>query len=862
MDHNKEQGEIPNGDEWLKTISDGPVSNIGSTAGASVQSAYIIPEMPDGKNGVKLGSGTITGFLGEGGMARVYKTWDEDLEIHRAVKVLLPTSKKEFADRFITEAKITARLDHPNIVKVFRVGKWNDYPFMEMEFIDGMSLEAMLEKRGSFPAYAVYAVGIFIARALQYAHILDYTLLGKRFRGLIHRDLKPANIMLRNNGRLKLMDFGIARPLSTGLHNTIAGNIVGTLPYLSPEQLNGEPVDHRTDIYAVGAILYELLCGIKAFPDERLTELFTRKTSGVYMPFGEIPVTVPKKLTEIVDRCLQVKKEDRYPDADTLHEALNTAYNQYADELPEKALKKYASHPDYMPLLTTSGKKRKNNVRWFRMPHLRFPFPSPRLPRFRLPEFSMPRLPGKQIVQLVKSIGRGVEGVSSAVSGFIMDTGKASLRILKTAGMLFTRIPKIAYGISGGIILVGLLAFYISQHKIGHIDENPATSDKPANSSAVTSVVDTVQPVVTVGRPEIVSPGNDETLRAETLKVVWTQITSADSYRVHFSCSGDFSDTVLLQAVPSDTSLAITGLEPGIYYCRVGTADKEGCISWGTSGSFNLAADIPELLTPLDGNAYNIGKITFQWENVLDAGSYRFMLSGDSTFEDTIFDSSGCTDTSITMVFQDFAGMTYFWRVRLEQEQEEECWSNVHSFSVEDFCSSALSALSKKKLVSMEKAIKKIPSTNPRKDVLTIRLAESYVETGNMNKAEAILNSTDLRDVLVDCLRSRILFKRKKYAAAMRLLDASTYSKTLFTSWQDSANVLYWRAVVTQKVYDIEKNKKIGRKAYHAWESVKRQYQSKPEHSRFYNASKNMYSLFYSENVFERPADSLKQLRK
>lgn len=849
MDQKKEHGEIHNSDEWLKTISDSPVSAIKNKSEASTQSAFIIPEIPDDINGVKLGSGTITGFLGEGGMARVYKTWDEDLEIHRAVKVLLPTSNKEIADRFITEAKITARLDHPNIVKVFRVGKWNDYPFMEMEFIDGMSLEAMLEKRNSFPVYAVYAVGIFIARALNYAHILDYTLLGKHYRGLIHRDLKPANIMLRNNGRLKLMDFGIARPLSTGLHNTIAGNIVGTLPYLSPEQLNGEPVDHRTDIYAVGAILYELLCGIKAFPDERLTELFTRKTGGVYKPFGEIPVSVPQNLTEIVDRCLQVKKEDRYPNAEALHEALNTAYSQYADELPEKALKKYVTHPDYTPVLTTSEKKRKNSIRSFKMP------------RLHLPEFSGPRLPIKQIVQLVKSIGGGVIRVSRAVSGFIMDTGKVSLRIIKAAGMLYTRIPKIAYGISGGIVLAGLLVFYISQHKIGHSDKNLATrNESVASSSPDISLVDTLQPVITAGRPEIVSPVNDETLRAETLKVVWNRISTADFYIMHLSRSGDFSDTVLMQAVPSDTFLAITALEPGIHYCRVGTAEKEGYISWGTPGSFNLAVEIPELLTPSDGKAYNIGEITFQWENVLNTGSYRFMLSTDSTFEHPVFDSSGCLDTSITMVFQDSAGMTYFWRVRLEQE--EECWSTVYSFSVEDFCISALSALRKKKLISVEKAIRKIPSTDPRKDALTIRLAERYVETGNVDKAEAILNSTDLRDVLVDCLRSRILFKRKKYSEALRILDASVYSKTLFTSWQDSSNVLYWRAVVAQKVYDIEKDRKIGRNAYHAWESVKKRYQSKPKHSRFYEASKNMYGLFFSENVYGISSDSLKQLKK
>jgi len=861
MDQEKNKGETPRGDDWLKTISDIPVSDYKNTTEVSIQSAYIIPELPDDKIGAKLGSGTITGFLGEGGMARVYKTWDEDLEIHRAVKVLLPTGKKEIADRFITEAKITARLDHPNIVKVFRVGKWNDFPFMEMEFIDGMSLEAMLEKRGSFPAYAVCATGIFIARALHYAHELDYTLLGKHYKGLIHRDLKPANIMLRNNGRVKLMDFGIARPLSTGLHNTMAGNIIGTLPYLSPEQLNSEPIDHRTDIYAVGAILYELLCGIKAFPDERLTELFNKKSDGIYKPLGEIPVSVPQNLTDIVDKCLQVKKENRYPDAEALYEVLNSVYRQYSDKQPEKALEQYIIHPDYTPGLTTSLKKRKNGFRWFRIPRIGFTLPHP--PRIRLPEFSWPRLPGRLFVKTVKSIGGSVHAILMSVTGFARNLLKIPPLILKKTGILFKRIPKIAYGISGGIILTGLLIFYIAHLKTGKSNDGLSIEDKSTDSSAaIVSVIDTIRPVVTIVRPKIISPVNDEPLRSETLTVVWNRMETADSYVLQLSDSDDFSDTLFLQSGISDTSFAIINLEPGIHYCRVGAANNEGKFFWSSQNSFTLAAGIPELYAPLNGMACSMGKIAFTWENVLDSGSYRFMVSRDSTFEDPKFDTSGCMDTSIIMKFRDSTAVNYFWRVRLEQEQKEECWSTVHSFSVEDFSLTALHALNKKRLVSAEEAIKNIPANDPRKDALTIRLAEKYVDAGNVDKAEAILNATSLRDVLVDCLKSRILFKRKKYAAALRILDASVYSKTLFTSWQDSSNVIYWRAIVVQKVYDSEKNKKIGKKAYHAWESVKKRYRSKPEHSRFYAASKNMYRLFFTENVFGIPSDSLKQLRK
>jgi serine/threonine protein kinase len=394
-------------DEWLKTLSDSPVSEIEKRSKAAFQSPYTIVPKPDGKTGETLGSGTIVSFLGEGGMARVYKIWNEAFEMHRSVKVLVPTGKKEVSDRFITEARITARLNHPNIVSVFGFGEWKGCPFIEMEFIDGVSLDDLLKSRGPFPAYVACAIGVFIAKALSYAHMLDFTLLGKQYRGVIHRDLKPGNIMLHNDGRLKLMDFGIARPISTGLH-TMVGNIVGTLPYLSPEQLNHENIDQRTDIYAVGAILYELLCGVKAFPDESLTDLVNKKASGTYIHFGDFPVSVPAKLTEIVDTCLQVKKEDRYPNADALAEALNIAYEQCTCERPESALKGFLDDPHHAPILEIHPKKGKKGIRLprpqlprFQLPSLsRLHFPRIRLPRPHFPRIQLPRFPRIRLPRL------------------------------------------------------------------------------------------------------------------------------------------------------------------------------------------------------------------------------------------------------------------------------------------------------------------------------------------------------------------------------------------------------------------------------------------------------------------------------
>ena len=168
--------------------------------------------LPGDHEQAELGSGKIECILGTGGMARVYKIWNEELEVHRAVKILLPNSRKELIKRFETEVKITAKLHHPNIIEIYSVGKWNGLPYIEMEIVDGMTLETLISRYGKLPPEVCCGIGIQVADALTYAHNQEFFLYGKTYKGVIHRDLKPANIMITNNGVLKLMDFGIGRP--------------------------------------------------------------------------------------------------------------------------------------------------------------------------------------------------------------------------------------------------------------------------------------------------------------------------------------------------------------------------------------------------------------------------------------------------------------------------------------------------------------------------------------------------------------------------------------------------------------------------------------------------------------------------
>jgi serine/threonine-protein kinase len=194
--------------------------------------------LPDGTLPLPLGSGSIAGLLGTGGMSNVYKIWTPQMETYRAVKLMKPPLSLESRHRFQTEIRIMAALSHPNIVEIHGVGEWNTLSYIEMEMIDGFTLAGIIAKKGALPIPVCTAIGLLVARALCYAHDREYVLYGKSYRGIIHRDLKPSNIMVANDGRVKLMDFGIARPVDASLM-TVDGAIMGTVQYLAPEQIEG-----------------------------------------------------------------------------------------------------------------------------------------------------------------------------------------------------------------------------------------------------------------------------------------------------------------------------------------------------------------------------------------------------------------------------------------------------------------------------------------------------------------------------------------------------------------------------------------------------------------------------------------------
>ncbi len=229
--------------------------------------------------------------LGRGGMASVYLAHDEELGRSVAVKVLPPhlAADDVFRARFVREARLAGRLSHPNIVRVYDAGEAEGRPFIVMEYVPGSSLA----EAGRLEADRVVALGVQACAGLQHAHE----------SGLVHRDVKPANLLVRDDGVLKIVDFGIARAAESTRH-TQAGTLLGTAAYLAPEQLAGRDATPASDVYSLGAVLYELLTGRTPYAFSSLAELAAKQVDGSIAPVRDVAPRVPAELEAAVMHAL------------------------------------------------------------------------------------------------------------------------------------------------------------------------------------------------------------------------------------------------------------------------------------------------------------------------------------------------------------------------------------------------------------------------------------------------------------------------------------------------------------------------------------------------------------------------------
>jgi serine/threonine protein kinase len=280
--------------------------------------------------GKTIGHYRIVGQLGRGGMGTVYKAVDETLDREVAIKILNPElADNEIMKRFRAEATILAKLNHPGIATIYELFRAETDLLMVMEFVRGETLDAISDRLGPLPPeQAAYLVDKVLS-GLEHAHRA----------GIVHRDMKPANVMVTEDGGVKIMDFGIARARGAE-HVTVDGYMIGTPAYMPPEQVLGQSVDGRSDLYSVGVILYRLLTGALPFTADTAIAVVVQQISAAPTPLHVHREGLPGWCATILQRALAKSPDDRFQTAEEFREALGHA----ADTITTDLTKAFALH--------------------------------------------------------------------------------------------------------------------------------------------------------------------------------------------------------------------------------------------------------------------------------------------------------------------------------------------------------------------------------------------------------------------------------------------------------------------------------------------------------------------------------------
>ena len=269
-------------------------------------------------DGKLLGPYQITASIGEGGMASVYKAYEGRKDRYVALKILPRhfAQSAQFAARFEQEAQVIAKLRHPNILPVYDTGADGGYTYIAMPLVEGGTLTRLLRGR-PFPPRQTLRVMSQIGGALDYAHSM----------GFIHRDVKPSNVMLDTEGNCLLMDFGLAKVVAGSNQITRAGATLGTPSYMSPEQGRGEKVDGRSDLYALGVMLYEMATGRVPFDADTPIGVIFRHIQDPLPPPRTLNPAIPEPVARVIEKALAKRPDDRYQTAGDMVQALRAALN-------------------------------------------------------------------------------------------------------------------------------------------------------------------------------------------------------------------------------------------------------------------------------------------------------------------------------------------------------------------------------------------------------------------------------------------------------------------------------------------------------------------------------------------------------
>lgn len=265
-----------------------------------------------------IGEYRLVDLLGAGGMGEVYRGVHTKIGRVVAVKVLSQANRgPEFLERFLNEARIQSQLQHPNIATLYDFLEFNNQPCIIMEFVEGQTLSDLIQTHGAIPPREAIALFNPILSAIGYIHS----------QGVTHRDIKSSNVKISSSGQVKLLDFGIAKSGSSPAL-TQAGGFIGTLQYLSPEQLKGGYADARSDIWALGVLLYEMVTGCMPFEANTIGELYEAVNKVEYAKPCALNPGIPRGVESVISRCLKKNASERYQTAQELYNDLARAESQ------------------------------------------------------------------------------------------------------------------------------------------------------------------------------------------------------------------------------------------------------------------------------------------------------------------------------------------------------------------------------------------------------------------------------------------------------------------------------------------------------------------------------------------------------
>jgi eukaryotic-like serine/threonine-protein kinase len=273
-----------------------------------------------------IGRYRIEALLGTGAMGEVYRAHDPAIDRLVAIKVVRPelvagSGGEQLLERFRREARAAGRRFHPNIVAIWDFGDDNGTPFLVMELVEGQSLDQLIKSSGTLPPVRSVSIITQVLSALGFAHT----------NGIVHRDIKPSNVMVLPGDQVKVADFGIARLEASEF--TIVGDLLGTPAYMAPEQLSGGPIDHRTDLFATGVILFEMLTGVKPFRGKSITEIISFMEKRGPEDIRALNPAVPEAMKRVIAKSVAFDPAERYADAAAFSKAVADAMPGLPGEL-------------------------------------------------------------------------------------------------------------------------------------------------------------------------------------------------------------------------------------------------------------------------------------------------------------------------------------------------------------------------------------------------------------------------------------------------------------------------------------------------------------------------------------------------